>query len=123
MVVANLLRISFEDTLKYQNKLWSRITKERLLKRHIGTNYVQSIGFNQFKRTNDENVFKECIDVNMNIVKKSSVKEEKIARNNMIKSKISMKKIINMRTLAGEEYLNFMDIQWKIYFIKNKEKS
>ena len=122
-VVSDLMRISFEDTLKYQTKLWSRITIERLLKKHIGTNYVQSIGYNQLKRTNDIHVFEECIEVNMNIVKKSSVREEKMARNNMIQSKIRLKKVVNMNTLAGEEFLNLVDKQWKYHWIKHKEKS
>ena len=69
-VVGELMRKSYDTTFKYQTKLWLRITVERLLKKHIGTNYVQNIGLNQLKRTKDIKVFQECIESNMNIISK-----------------------------------------------------
>ena len=49
-VVEGLMRTVYEETFKYQNKLWSKITLDRLKKNNIGTNDLQKFAFSQMKR-------------------------------------------------------------------------
>ena len=92
MVVENIMRKVYEATIKYQTKLWSRITVDKLLKCHVGTNHVQSFAYNQVRRTKDKKVYFECVIENLKILRKSTVFEENEAKTNMIKAKIEMKK-------------------------------
>ena len=99
-VVAKLMRNNLSNTMKYQNKLWSKTFLERLAKSCIGTNEIQNLAFSEFKRTNNLQSFKECIYENMNRKKKSAIKDENSAKMDMIKSKIELKRNVNMNTVA-----------------------
>ena len=68
------MRKVYEDTLKYQTKLWSRITIDKLIQCHVGTNHVQNFAF---RRTKSKEVFINCIDENLKIIKKNK-KEKKL---------------------------------------------
>ena len=117
------MRKVYEATIKYQTKLWSRITVDKLLKCHVGTNHVQSFAYNQVRRTKDKKVYFECVIENLKILRKSTVFEENEAKTNMIKAKIEMKKTVNMNTIAVNEYNNFIDRQWNQKWIFHKEKT
>merc|ERR1711954_73044 len=76
-VVERLMRKVFEDTLKYQNKLWSRICIDKLIKCRVGTNHIQNFAFNQLRRARNKNIFMSCINYNLKIINKIAIKKRK----------------------------------------------
>ena len=58
-VVEKLMRSCLISTNKYQNKLWSKITLDRLKKHGVGTNDVQSFAFSQLKINKSKKYFSE----------------------------------------------------------------
>ena len=73
--VENCMRKVYEDTLKYQTKLWSRIMIDKLLECHVGTNHVQSFAMSHLMRTKSKKVFIECVDDNLKIIRKCASKQ------------------------------------------------
>ena len=62
------MRKSFNATMKYQNKLWTKTLLERLLDKNIGTNEVVNFALNLFKNSRSKKVsmFERTINENMN---------------------------------------------------------
>ena len=100
------------QTFQYQNKLWSQIVLDRLLHKNTGTNEIQKLAISQLKRTKDLSLFKNVICENLNLLRNSAAKEEKAAKSSMIKSKIELKKLISIDTLAGNIFTNYVDQEW-----------
>ena len=62
-----MMRNSFNTTMKYQNKLWTKILLERMVMKNIGTNEVVLFAKNQAKnsKVRKMQVFKETVTENM----------------------------------------------------------
>ena len=90
------MRNCFNATIKYQNKLWTKIVLERLVNKNVGTNEVVQFAKNQAKNSvlKKMHVFESVIKQNMNI-KLTDAKESEIkARNEMVKRKIELKQLL-----------------------------
>ena len=67
--VETKMRSSFNATIKYQNKLWTKTLLERLAKKKVGTNEIVQFARNQARNSKEKEiyVFEKCIVENMKI--------------------------------------------------------
>ena len=68
------------STNKYQNKLRSTITLDRLRKSCTGTKDVQKFAFSQMKRSNNVENFKDNVNSNLEIKQRKASKEEAVEK-------------------------------------------
>ena len=66
-VAESKMRNSLNLTLKYQNKLWTRILLERLVMKNIGTNEVVKFAKNQAMKSENKFQFQPVIRNNINL--------------------------------------------------------
>ena len=91
-VVEEQMRKCYTETIQYQNKLWTRQTLERLKLKNIGTPDIQSIAAISSKHSFSKSMFSNVIHENMKLKLKDAICNEKIAKYDMIKSKIQLRK-------------------------------
>ena len=124
-VVELNMRKHIELTDKYHNRLWTKIVLERLMSINVGTNDVQYHAFKQLRNMNVKNVsikFRGLIHDSMKYKLGDAIENEYEFKELMIKANIDLKKAVNMNTLSGNEYADFLDKLWNKNWKDHKEK-
>ena len=84
--VETKMRNSFNATMKYQKKLWTRTLLERLINNNVGTNEVVNFALNLVNNSKSKNpsMFEKTVIENMKIKLDDATKAEKEAKYIMI---------------------------------------
>ena len=112
-------------TIFYQDKIWTRILLERLAEDSIGTYDAQHFAFKQIRLMNCHGVaskFKKLVDANMKQKLIDAKENENDAKHDMVQSSIELKKLVNINTVAGMEFKQFVDYSWNKCWNTHKEK-
>ena len=105
-VVESKMRKHIELTDKYQNRLWTRILLERLLKITVGTNYIQNHAIRQIRNMNVKHVnmkFKGIIHDNMRYKLGDAKENESDMKEQMTQANIELKKSVRKTSISGYE--------------------
>ena len=122
--VETIMRNSFNTTMKYQNKLWTRILLERLVMNNIGTKDVVQFADSQAKNSkgNILKIFNSVVIKNMSIKVDDAKEAEKVAKYDMVQRKIELKKVVKENTVAGQEFQQIVNYEWnKHWNIKSSQ--
>ena len=111
-VVEERMRKCYTETIQYQNKLWTRQTLERLKLKNVGTLEIQRIAAISSKHSLSKSIFSEIVSENMKLKLKDAIFNEKIAKSNMIHSKIELKNYVKPNSIAGVEFNRLIDLTW-----------
>ena len=84
---------------------------------NVGTPEIQSIAATSSKHRQSNSIFAEVVSENMKLKLKDAIFNEKIAKSNMISSKIELKNRVKPNTIGGVEFdriLNSnLNMKWK----------
>ena len=124
-VVEKRMRKHYELTCKYQTKLWTRTILERLTNLNVGTDDIKSHASKLVQKMNEKKMYSKYQNIvhdNMLYKLTDALENEEKARLDMIPSNIELKKVVNLHTISGNEYKQFVDRSWNRNWNKSKRE-